>query len=142
MRLWSLHPQYLDTKGLLALWREGLLAKAVLEKKTKGYTQHPQLTRFKKSPTPLESLLAYLHGVFKESQRRNFSFDATKIQGFKSPLLLKVSDGQMHYEWQHLLKKLEKRAPKHFYRLNQLTTPLAHPLFTIVQGPIASWEVL
>ncbi|WP_368086417.1 pyrimidine dimer DNA glycosylase/endonuclease V [Nitrosomonas sp. Nm34] len=26
MRLWSIHPKYLDAKGLLALWREGLQA--------------------------------------------------------------------------------------------------------------------
>jgi len=30
MRLWSLHPRYLDAKGLVALWREGLLAQKVL----------------------------------------------------------------------------------------------------------------
>nr|WP_243687290.1 pyrimidine dimer DNA glycosylase/endonuclease V [Methanobacterium formicicum] len=47
MRLWSLHPKYLDVKGLVALWREGLLARAVLKGKTKGYTNHPQLIRFK-----------------------------------------------------------------------------------------------
>ncbi|MEN6399799.1 MAG: pyrimidine dimer DNA glycosylase/endonuclease V, partial [Rectinema sp.] len=29
MRLWTLHPQYLDQKGLTAAWREGLLAKKV-----------------------------------------------------------------------------------------------------------------
>ena len=30
MRLWSLHPCYLDPAGLVAVWREGLLARAVL----------------------------------------------------------------------------------------------------------------
>ena len=30
MRLWSLSPRYLDVKGLVAVWREGLLADAVL----------------------------------------------------------------------------------------------------------------
>lgn len=43
MRLWSLHPQYLDAKGLVALWREGLLAQAVLAGQTRGYKRHPQL---------------------------------------------------------------------------------------------------
>lgn len=37
MRLWSIHPRYLDTKGLVALWRETLLlAQAVLFGNTKG----------------------------------------------------------------------------------------------------------
>ncbi|WP_343214776.1 pyrimidine dimer DNA glycosylase/endonuclease V, partial [Dokdonella sp.] len=40
MRLWSLHPRYLDPQGLVALWREALLAKAVLRGETRGYTQH------------------------------------------------------------------------------------------------------
>ena len=54
MRLWSIHPKYLDTKGLLAVWREALLAKKVLENKTKGYKNHPQLERFKQQNDPLK----------------------------------------------------------------------------------------
>jgi hypothetical protein len=30
MRLWTLHPQYLDPRGLVALWRVALLAQQVL----------------------------------------------------------------------------------------------------------------
>ncbi|MGP9584395.1 pyrimidine dimer DNA glycosylase/endonuclease V, partial [Micrococcaceae sp. AOP34-BR2-30] len=30
MRLWSLHPEVLDRQGLIAGWREALLAQAVL----------------------------------------------------------------------------------------------------------------
>ena len=43
MRLWSIHPRYLDSMGLVALWREALLAQAVLRGETKGYKFHPQL---------------------------------------------------------------------------------------------------
>jgi hypothetical protein len=43
MRLWSLHPQYLDPAGLVAVWREGLLARAVFAGQTTGYKHHPQL---------------------------------------------------------------------------------------------------
>ena len=46
MRLWSLHPKYLDARGLVALWREALLAQAVLRGETRGYRHHPQLARF------------------------------------------------------------------------------------------------
>jgi hypothetical protein len=52
MRIWSLHPTLLDTKGLVALWREALLAKHVLSGSTIGYQNHPQLKRFKSSPNP------------------------------------------------------------------------------------------
>jgi len=32
MRLWTIHPKYLDRQGLLALWREALLAQKVLRR--------------------------------------------------------------------------------------------------------------
>ena len=51
MRLWSLHPSYLDSAGLVALWQEGLLARKVLSSQTKGYIHHPQLHRFRKLPS-------------------------------------------------------------------------------------------
>ena len=68
MRIWSLHPKYLDTKGLVALWRETLLAKQVLQNKTKGYRNHPQLNRFKNHSEPLEAINYYLSIVFKEAE--------------------------------------------------------------------------
>lgn len=68
MRLWSLHPKYLDVKGLVALWREGLLARAVLKGKTKGYTNHTQLIRFKKQKNPVLFLDTFLNQVYLESK--------------------------------------------------------------------------
>ena len=67
MRLWSLHPSYLDSSGLVALWREGLLARKVLSGQTKGYIHHPQLQRFRETPHPLQTLDAYLKAVHDES---------------------------------------------------------------------------
>jgi hypothetical protein len=46
MRLWSVHPRYLDRQGLTAAWREALLAQKVLTGTTRGYRNHPQLVRF------------------------------------------------------------------------------------------------
>ena len=51
MRLWSVHPKYLDARGLVALWREALLAQAVLRGRTNGYVHHPQLQRFRTQPS-------------------------------------------------------------------------------------------
>ena len=79
MRIWSLHPQYLDAKGLVALWRETLLAKHVLENKTKGYKNHPQLNRFKRTKNPVDSINHYLFFVLQEARVRNYKFDAAKI---------------------------------------------------------------
>ena len=72
MRLWTLHPKYLDARGLVALWREALLAQAVLGRQTGGYTRHPQLIRFRNSPSPTESLASYLQAVHAEASRRGY----------------------------------------------------------------------
>ena len=79
MRLWSLHPSYLDAKGLTALWREGLLAKAVLAGQTRGYKNHPQLERFKSQPDPQVTINAYLLDVWREAERRGYHFDLGKL---------------------------------------------------------------
>ena len=66
MRLWSLHPAYLDTKALVACWREGLLTRKVLLGNTQGYRNHPQLQRFKLQPDPIASLDQYLSAILDE----------------------------------------------------------------------------
>src|SRR6478735_1650275 len=109
MRIWSLHPKYLDTKGLVALWRETLLAKHVLEGKTKGYKNHPQLDRFKKSKKPLDNINHYLSEIYKEASRRNYNFDKGKIDWNFKPTKLTVTNKQLAYECAHLLNKLQIR---------------------------------
>ena len=64
MRLWSLHPKYLDTKGLLAVWRETLLAQNVLLGNTRGYKHHPQLQRFKQTDSHIDYIGFYLQFYF------------------------------------------------------------------------------
>ena len=142
MRLWSLHPQYLDSKGLVALWREGLLARKVLRGLTKGYKQHPQLDRFKAHRNSLWAIDRYLMGVFIESTKRGYVFDRKKIGKKFSRKRIKVTRGQLQYELEHLRKKLKKRDPKKFVALQNITFPRAHSLFSIVSGKVEEWEKL
>src|SRR6478752_3299089 len=109
MRIWSLHPKYLDAKGIVALWRETLLAKHVLEGRTKGYTNHPQLNRFKRLERPVDAINEYLAEVYEEATRRGYKFDRTKIDWNFSATKIKVNTGQVDYEFSHLLKKLQVR---------------------------------
>jgi hypothetical protein len=141
MRLWTVHPEFLDTKGLVALWREGLLAKAVLENKTKGYKCHPQLLRFRLHEAPADAIVSYLHVVLDEARRRHYRFDANKLPPLPRTLVLKETDGQLHYEWGHLLKKLAQRSPEEFARLRGMG-PKPHPMFEIVPGEIQAWEIV
>ena len=142
MRLWSLHPKYLDSRGLVALWREGLLAQAVLNGKTRGYMHHPQLTRFRKSAAPQSALAAYLQVIHAESLRRGYRFDISKIGPVENAELIPVTRGQMTYEWEHLKAKLQRRDPAAWEQIQSVTRPVPHPLFRVKPGPIEDWEVV
>jgi hypothetical protein len=140
MRIWSLHPQYLDARGLVALWRETLLAQAVLRGETRGYTQHPQLLRFKEQSSPAGCIAAYLREVHAEALRRGNNFDASKIGRSRASAAIPVSRGQLDFEWEHLLRKVRKRDPGWHAQIAGIEKPKPHPLFRAVRGGIASWE--
>ena len=140
MRLWSLHPRYLDAQGLVAVWREGLLARAVIDGRTRGYRNHPQLERFHAHPTPLALIDAYLLGIYDEALVRGYSFDRSKLGPAPPELTIEVTAGQLAYEWQHLMAKLAARSPGDHARLLKESTPLCHGLFRVRAGPVESWE--
>jgi hypothetical protein len=142
MRLWSLHPQYLDPQGLVALWREALLAQAVLRGQTRGYTHHPQLDRFRATAKPAEALAAYLHYIHLEALRRGYQFDARKIGRRRRFDLIAVTQGQLDYEWGHLLSKLERRNPAWMQSLKSIRQPEPHPLLHFIPGEVEKWEVI
>ncbi|WP_298458968.1 pyrimidine dimer DNA glycosylase/endonuclease V [uncultured Cellulomonas sp.] len=185
MRIWSVHPGYLDRQGLTACWREGLLVQKVLTGTTKGYRNHPQLRRFRAAgdgaamsepvpggegsgahvaPAPgltpgrhargtaLDvvpddgagpAISTYLHGVVDEATRRGYTFDRTLVLGAAVPdLRLEVTDGQLAYEWEHLRAKLTVRSPEIGKLWADVVVPDAHPLFHVVPGPVAEWEIV
>jgi hypothetical protein len=139
--LWSLHPKYLDAQGLVALWREALLAQTVLAGRTRGYKQHPQLKRFLESPAPRKYIAEYLKEIQAEGGRRGYRFDATKIGIGGKVVVLNVTQGQMFFEWEHLRKKLRERARKWLGELRSVESPEPHPLFRVVEGEVEDWEV-
>lgn len=140
MRLWSLHPKYLDRQGLIALWREALLAKAVLRGQTRGYTRHPQLDRFRAHPQPRLAINAYLAAVYNEAGSRGYSFDKAKLGPVRSIDLIPVNEGQLSYEWLHLQQKLAIRNPDLLAQWSDVSVPTCHPLFRQRPGPVESWE--
>jgi hypothetical protein len=140
VRIWSLHPQYLDARGLVALWREALLAQAVLRGKTKGYKHHPQLARFRAQRSPVGAIGAYLRHVHEEAARRDYCFAAEKIARTRTRGRLTVTRGQLELEWNHLLAKLKARDPERLAELAKVSRPRAHPSFRVVRGGVAEWE--
>lgn len=140
MRLWTLHPEHLDRIGLVALWREGLLAQAVLAERTKGYKNHPQLDRFKAAAPPLRAIGQYLALVQEEATRRGYRFDASKLdEPAGDSIRLTVTDGQIALEREHLMAKLKARSPEDATRL-EAATVRPHPMFEVVPGPVEPWE--
>jgi hypothetical protein len=139
MRLWTLHPRYLDPRGLVALWREALLAQRVLAGATRGYRHHPQLARFRACRDPLAAIGAYLEGIHDEADSRGYAFDRSLIVETGRRARLTASAGQLRFERRHLRGKLERRHPASLPRLER--RPLVpHPLFRVVPGAVAAWE--
>lgn len=141
MRIWTLHPKYLDSKGLVAVWRETLLAQKVLKGETKGYRNHPQLERFKSQKAPVAAIATYLHHIYEEAKERGYKFDSQKIDPRSISTQITTTQGQLRYEWEHLRRKLRDRDKKKYQELRAITDPDAHPLFKIVDGEVESWEV-
>lgn len=142
MRIWSIHPKYLDAKGLVALWRETLLAKHVLEGKTTGYRNHPQLNRFKRSTNPVDCINYYLAIIHEEAINRKYSFNKDKVNWKFDPQYLTVTTGQLNYEVSHLLAKLKLRDPGKYHELKKMHLIESHPLFKVVDGSIEDWEII
>jgi hypothetical protein len=141
MRLWTLHPRHLDAAGLVALWREALLAQAVLLGRTRGYTHHPQLQRFRAAADPVSSIATYLRVVADEATSRGYAFNAARIVASGEAVArIAETKGQLHYEWEHLGRKLRRRSPEWFDERIANAQPMAHPLFRIVAGGVRDWE--
>jgi hypothetical protein len=140
MRLWSLHPKYLDPCGLLALWREGLLARAVLRGETRGYQHHPQLARFRAQAAPRRTIDAYLHTICDEADLRGYHFDRRKLGPRCRIPAIRVTRGQLAYEWRHLQRKLARRSPATQRQWAKIVCPHCHPLLRRRAGGIEPWE--
>lgn len=146
VRIWSLHPSLLDRQGLVACWRESLLAQAVLLGRTRGYTRHPQLQRFREHPAPVTAIASYLRGLHQEALERGYRFDASRIsealpEETSGVLRIKVSTGQLEFEWTHLQAKLALRSPQLQASTTTPPSPVpTHPLLTPVPGAVEDWE--
>ncbi len=140
MRLWTVHPKYLDRQGLLALWREGLLAQKVLSGQTKGYVHHPQLQRFRAASDPAGAIATYLNEVAVEAATRGYSFNRSKIGIHPPAEPIQVTTGQIEFERRHLLSKLRTRDQVRAKPLEQQADLMLHPLFETIPGAIEAWE--
>ncbi len=136
-----MHPQYFDRQALTAGWREALLAQAVIATPGRGYSRHPQLERFRADPAPLVVVGAFLTGIADEADARGYRFDRSRILVPGSVVArIALPQGQLDYEWSHLLGKLTTRSPLVAERWAAVTAPEAHPIFQVVDGGIADWE--
>jgi hypothetical protein len=140
MRLWTLHPRYLDSKGLVAAWREALLAQKVLAGKTIGYRHHPQLFRFRGQINPREAIAAFLHGLASEAQTRGYHFNSNRIASTPCRNAIPETRGQLLFEWAHLKVKLLARNPRLARQFRSVVIPDPHPLFRIIPGGVREWE--
>lgn len=148
MRLWSLHPDYLDTKGLVALWREALLAQKIILGETESYKNHPQMTRFLQAEHPVVAISYYLKSILRTAASRGYKFKAsliraTSTQNLEIPII-GCNTGQIDYERALLIHKIKTRqgGPDLVYlrRLLQEVNPHLSEIFRCRTGGIESWE--
>lgn len=140
MRLWSIHPKYLDVKGLGGLWREALLARKIFLGEASAYKNHPQLNRFKETSAPLSAINAYLLHIYRESCSRGYCFDRKRFSDPFRKAKISISKGQIIHEIRHLKKKLKVRSKEKYRQLLKVKKIEPNPLFRIVKGRVASWE--
>jgi hypothetical protein len=144
MRLWSLHPCYLDWKGLGADWREGLLGQAIILGRTKGWKNHPQMDRFKAHGDPVAAISYYLQEIHREATRRGYNYNYAKILNPVEEIEpLELTTGQLRYELALLSERLKRRDPewlKKIQKEHQDDPPRPHPLFRAVEGDVEPWE--
>lgn len=137
--MWSLHPAHLDRAALAACWREGLLAQAVLLGRTRGYTRHPQLERFRTLDDATVGIATFLDGLAVEAEQRGYRFDRSRIDRVPDPSVrLTVTMGQLAFEAEHLRRKVIARAPEWTDHLPDALSP--HPMMDVVPGAVAPWE--
>lgn len=140
MRLWSIHPCYLDARGLVALWREGLLAQQVLLGNTRGYKHHPQLARFRSTRNPVGAIAVYLRAVAAQAVVRGYDFDTGRIVKRNYRGKIPVTRAQAEYEFSHLLNKLKTRDREMYQSIRHAGSIKLHPLFTRIDGEVEPWE--
>lgn len=141
MRLWSLHPKYIDDKGLQNLWRDALLVQDALSGRNRKYINHPQVERFNNYYEPMAAIGAYLFFVHEEGRDRGAVFGEHKIMHRSERTnIIKVARKQLEYEFEQLKKKVQSRSFIQFNKLKQVSTVDPNPIFEVVEGEIESWE--
>ena len=107
-----------------------------------GYKNHPQLNRFKAEDNPLEAINQYLAEVWDEATRRGYNFDRNKIDFDFQKIKIDVTLGQLQYEFNHLLKKLEQRDPERYKQFEKLKMVDCAEIFDVKEGEIEKWEII
>ena len=147
MRIWTLHPRFLDRQGLLGQWREALQAKnALLDPHHSSNVCHErQLRRFKAAKIQALSCMGvYLHAVADEMILRGYKPNVSLIPYYVgTPSLIPVTQGQVNFEIAHLMAKLTERDPSRLLPLSKIRVLMSNqlnPIFKEVGGDIESWE--
>lgn len=140
MRIWSIHPVNLDTKGLCGAWRELLGAIKSCDPSV-GYSRHSQLIRWRNATDSIEmmrnALAHYGLTLYQEAKRRKYHFNVNKLKPYliAPKPILPVNVGQFEYEWEFLRKKCLTRNPDWVMIKKEV-----NPMFVLRDGGIEPWE--
>lgn len=140
MRIWSIHPSYLDSAGINGCWRESLLAQKILNGHNFSYKNHSQMKRFYSDRESLLAIGTYLYYIYLESVKRNYNYDFNKILYFNNNYKMQVTENQLLYEFNLLQWKLKKRNYKKYLENKNIKEIFPNNIFDVKEGQIESWE--
>lgn len=145
MRIWSLHPKYLDKKELIDSWNDGLRTIGILTRNHQGSIFRPELSRFRSQSEPIIAVEKYLLSIANEAKRRGYMVDIRKLPSIPVVVSHKipVSSGQIEYEWRQLMHVLAGRSPGFLRRIEYSPSHDINPIFYKRPGhDIETWEKL
>jgi hypothetical protein len=72
--------------------------------------------------------------VWQEANSRNYKFDESKFESIQQIENIDVFKGQVNFEKNHLLNKLEQRDKNKYDEIAEIIDIKIHPLFNLIDG--------
>jgi len=136
VRLWTIHPRYLDDEALREAWRDGLNLRRALKIGSKAAEPCPDAAPWiAESRQPVRALDLYLHAIHGEARRRGRSFDASKLGPVDTKTKIPIPSSWVSADWRDLRAIVAKRSPGFFPRIESVQRPHCHPAFRRVSTP-------
>jgi len=135
MKIYLMHPSYLDSKRLVETWRSSVLIKNVLiGKGGKNLFYNKYVCLFSRSHYPINFIIRYMIDVKAEADKRDFKFDSGLILSWSAKenrrwhvsmeeeqpnVKLEIKWPQLQQEARKLLLRYFGKRHNYYHKLNE-----------------------